>query len=299
MESTHASESLYLRKALRRPRRFKYDAGHWRCNQICSGFASAHPVGEGGIMKSALFATTRRALALVLPIVLYQSNLHAEYHGLGVRAVNGGGGISSYRVYAVFTDPNDYLIGAGGSSELGQVDIQSLNFNGSAPGSVFYQNPAGEDLAPTVEAVSGDLLAEWDTFATIGTTIDDGSDATMTSPGFPTFINGTQLTGNFWWSTDGAIEQGWAGGPNGGFNTFVNTAISANAFSGYGVPVMQLTVNTGSKIRGTIALEIQLAGALSGTTILSNQKFSTVPAPAALGVLMLAASVGRPRRRTR
>jgi hypothetical protein len=249
-------------------------------------------------MKKAL-----SVLAGVGGAMLISSGADASYQGLSVELhttamVGQGVGApqlrSVYRVYALFSDPGDILASVAGSPTLGNMTIRSLNALGAAPGGQFI-NPLGGGATSPYYAYVGTQI-EWDTYVTIGLSnwgdpngpayqLEDG---TGLSPGFNGLPNSGSFDGNnAGWFTAGPEPQGMAG--NG-------TQFGAN----WGVLIMQLTVNAGNHVAGTVALSgvnnNPLAG---GTTFQTNadQTFNSFPAPGALALLGLAGVVGSRRRR--
>jgi hypothetical protein len=69
----------------------------------------------------------------------------------------------------------------------------------------------------------------------------------------------------------------------------------------WGVFLTQLTVNAGNHVRGTWAMggvnNIPLAGGMTFQTI-SNQTFSSIPAPGALAIIAFAGLASHHRRRS-
>ena len=219
----------------------------------------------------------------------------ANYAGLGVQyytTVNAGGQLRSvYRIYANFTDANDYLTAVAGTPSLGAMVIQDCALFGGL-GTGFF-NPGGfsSNTAPFQSQIDSNPDLQWGTFATIGVSIADmgsGSppanpDQTSLSPGFPNFINGNQLVNNnLAWFTPGPVEQGRAG------------------YAGDGdlvlrVLMMQLTVNAGEGVQGTVALAGSTA---SGNFTIGGQTFICIPGPGAIGLLAMGGLCGfRGRRR--
>jgi MYXO-CTERM domain-containing protein len=245
---------------------------------------------------------TLSALAGLGGALILSGTADAAYLGVGAQlhttVTISGAQRSVWRVYAVFSNPDDYLTSVAGSGELGPLTIQSLNAAGTAPGSNFYQNAFGGETAPNAEVVKKSPNAAWDTFATIGVAVDDGTDATGLSPGFPTFISGNQLgpNSNIAWFTKGAQPQGRAGA--GTVGAFINN-YAATPLVGMGVLLAQLTVNAGGNVAGTFAVGVDLAGGVAGGQSIANQSFTTapIPAPGAIALLGLAGLVGSRRRR--
>lgn len=230
--------------------------------------------------------------------MMISNEASASYFGLGVQyytTVNAGGQLRSvYRIYANFTSANDYLTAVFGSPTAGELTIQNCNTLGTGLGSGFF-NPGGfsGNTAPFQSQIDANPDLQWGTFATIGVSIaDTGSgvppanpDETGLSPGFPNFINGNQLVNNnMGWFTPGPVEQGRAG------------------YAGDGDPLlrvlmMQLTVNAGEGVQGTVDVAGVNAG--SGSFVIGGQTFVCIPAPGAGALLALAgiAGAGGGRRR--
>jgi hypothetical protein len=229
-------------------------------------------------LGGALFATT---------------GADAAYHGLtvhnaGNHLVNGINR-TSYRVYAVFSDPGDFLTSVAGSPTLGNMVIQSCNASGTGPGGNFVNPVGGSATAPTFYAVGTQL--EWDTFVTIGlASVPYGSiDETGLSPGFNGIGNTASFSSNnVGWFTAGPKPQGMAG--NG-----------LNLGGGlWGVLMMQLTVNAGNYVRGTVAVGgVHNTGQTGGTPFQTNadQTFWCIPTPGALALFALAGLGGVKSRR--
>jgi hypothetical protein len=103
--------------------------------------------------------------------VLIMSNTSsAAYQGLTVRlhttAPVNGINRDVWRVYAMFSDPGDFLVSVAGSPTLGKLVLQSLDVFGN-PGGGNFVNPAGGGAtAPSFNQVGTQV--EWDTLVTIG-----------------------------------------------------------------------------------------------------------------------------------
>ena len=112
----------------------------------------------------------------------------ASYQGLGVRlhttAQVNGINRDVWRIYAVFSDPGDWLTSVAGSPTLGNLTVQTINAFGNAPGGNFVNPAGGSATAPTYKVLPTQL--EWDTFVTIGLAfVPEGvTDSTGLSPGF-------------------------------------------------------------------------------------------------------------------
>jgi hypothetical protein len=217
-----------------------------------------------------------------LPLIAH-SGAHGAYTGLSVElystVVAGGLPRDVYRVYANFDDENDYLTSGAGTELLGPLSIQSRNADDTGMGTIFF-NP-GSGAAGQTPPSSPASPNYWGTYVTIGVSdltqfpqaFGSTSDPMSLSPGFPNFINGNQLvSSNAAWFTAGPQEFGRAG------------------FVGDGdlqlrVQLMQLSVNQGENVRGTLAIGIVEAGGLAGGVAIPNQTFNSIPAPS--GLLML------------
>lgn len=252
---------------------------------------------------------TLSALAGLGGALILSGSADAAYLGIGYTrtdVVAGGVARSAYRIYAVFSNPEDYLTSGAGSQILGPMTIQSRNELDTAAGSNFFNPGAGAagQLAPSSPASA----AYWGTYVTIG--ISDQTqalptpngtspvDQTALSPGFPTFIAGNQLVAaDAAWFTAGPQEQGRAG--HWAQGAFLNFHPGSNGpLAGYGVQLMQLTVNANHNVKGTLAVGVVEAGSIAGGVSIPNQVFSSVvPAPGALALLGLAGLVGARRRR--
>lgn len=238
-------------------------------------------------MKSKTYA----ALAGLGAAAIVSSGAHATYTGLSLSlysTVNAGGGLKDvYRVYAVFTNPDDYLTGVYGSATVGPLVIKSLNTGGVAPGGNFY-NPGGVpgNRAPSTP----DGSVEWGTFVTIGVSLaSQGSgptstpDLTSLTPGFPNFINGSSLTStNMGWFTPGYEEQGRAG-------------YAGDGDAPLRVLIMQLTVNHLDNVAGTVAVSWRDTDGSYHTE--TGQTWIMAPSPAGVAILGIAAATSRRRRR--
>lgn len=240
----------------------------------------------------------KKALSVLAGVggaMILSSAAEASYQGLitvsaGDHLVNG---ISrtSWRVYAMFSDPGDFLTSVAGSPTLGNMQIQSRNPLNVAPGGNFVNPAGGGSTAPTFKNLGTQV--EWDTFVDIGlasvpyATIDE----TGLSPGFTGVGSVSSVnTNNAGWFTAGPKPQGMAG------NGTANVGGSAH----WGVLMMQLTVNTGNHVAGTVAIGGSNNNPLAGSTTFqtsADQTFASFPAPGALALLGLAGVVSSRRRR--
>jgi MYXO-CTERM domain-containing protein len=193
-----------------------------------------------------------------------------------------------YHVYAEFDGPGYHVNAWGGGGDLGNGIIQNLNQDGSGLGTGFVQvGGAGGNTAPSYATSA----RSWDTYMTIGVRFGaegpGGIDATSVIPNTPAFIAGTQWTapasgGGVFITPDDA--QGNADYIDSGSDT-------ANR-----VLLMQLVVNVGQHVAGTIGVNWEVSG-VAGATTTPGLTFNSVPAPGALALLGLAGLVGSRRRR--
>jgi len=146
-----------------------------------------------------------------------------------------------YRIYATFTEGADRLTSCGAWPQK----PMTLFTVGCEPG-VFYQAPGGTNRAPLAEDILFNPDLEWDTFFTIGVSVNDQGvpyDQTQLSIGFPNFTSvQTFTTTGFVWASP-------------------NTPQTRADFAGDGDPalrvlMMQLTVGPDAEPRGfDISLE--------------------------------------------
>jgi hypothetical protein len=223
----------------------------------------------------------------------FGSSAIGEYQGVTVTlhtSVNTpDGAMSVYRAYALFSNPGDFLIAVAGAPTLGNLVIQNLDGSGSALGAGFY-NPAGTNRAPILQPGDPEEF-QWETFVSIGGPYFYGDYPTGLSPGFPAFINGPSLHSNNigWFLTP--QSAGMAG----------NGVVNVDGLGHWGVLMMQLTVNAGEHVAGTVAVSgINNIGLAGGTTFqtMADQTFNSFPAPGALAIIGLAGLASHPRRRS-
>jgi hypothetical protein len=228
-----------------------------------------------------------------LPLVMSSESL-AVYTGLSVElhssVIAGGVPRDVYRVYANFDNPDDHLVWVAGSTLNGPLTIQSRNSDDSGPGTNFFNPGLG---AGQVAPSSPGSPHYWGTYVTIGISnalqgdLQKGSpvDHTTISPGFPNFIAGNELVNsNLAWFTVGPQEQGSAG-------------YLADEDFQLRVQIMQLSVNAGENVRGTVALGTVPDG-YDEYQNFTVQTFNSIPAPGTLALLALGAGIRRRRRRT-
>ena len=180
-----------------------------------------------------------------------------------------------YHVFAEFTNPTDRVNSWFGTARNPMV-IQNVLADGTTLGSNFT-NFGGQfgNLPPEVAGT----VRDWDTFATIG--IRNGSEApfggdeTMLSapPNF-SFITGNSLTAVASLSVPPSAPQGRANYRILGGDTALR------------VLLMQLVVNVGEHVRGTISISGQVSTALAVEDYtFINQTFSSVPSPSVVALL--------------
>jgi hypothetical protein len=235
---------------------------------------------------------TLSALAGLGGALIATSSASANYTGLQVTSASATGGRIAYRVWAVFTDPNDYLTAISGSPTAGNMNIQVRNLTDSGVGSNFFNPLGGGATAPTPSAISQNPQVLDDTFVTIGVARSQdapgGLDGTGLSPGFGGFGNINSInTDNAGWFTAGPVEQGRAGYTGDGDNLLR-------------VLCMQLTVSSTSAVKGTIVVSgVNANGLAPASFTVGGQTFAGgfVPGPGALAILGLAGLVGTRRRR--
>jgi hypothetical protein len=181
-----------------------------------------------------------------------------------------------WRVYAEFTDANDYLTGASGGPVNGAMVIQTVG------GALFF-NPGG----PASNGPPAPGTPEYyGTYATVGV-----SDLTQGDPfdfpfAGPMFIQGNQYNQpNGGWFTAGPVEFGRAGWTGDG-------DLSLR------VLCMQLAVDNGEHVQGTVNIAgVNNAGLAGGTSfVAAQQTFTSVPGAGA-AALLAGAVLMRGRRR--
>jgi hypothetical protein len=251
---------------------------------------------------------TLSALAGLGGALIMTTSASASYQGLSVVSSLGAPlGRITYRVYANFSDANDYLTVVNGSPTGSTMTIQSTLLNGTGVGSAFFNPVTSHGTAPNAVEVFGGTdpstnpilpvpNAAFDTFFTIGVgagqsgTGAGGANDTGQSPTMPNnFITGTSISlNNDGWFTAGPVEQGRAGWLGDGDAQLR-------------VLMMQLTVSSTSGVAGTVNIAgVNNTGLAGGTSfVLSNQTFTSfvVPGPGAMALLGIAGLVGSRRRR--
>lgn len=234
-------------------------------------------------------------IAALWAVLAMCSYARADLTGLVVfREGPGGGGAVPpgperwiYRVYAEFTDPSDRVGSWGVGSTLGPGQISNITADGSL-GSGFTNIPDNDfsNTAPQLPFFPTD----WDTYMTIGVLYGiqgpSGVDGTQVWPGTPTFI------------TDGATT--WTGNP--GFVS-LQDVLSPQGRADYRVVgndtdrrvlLMQLVVNSGEHVQGTIGLLVRTqAGAYFATDV----PFTSIPTTPSLACFIAAVVIAERRKR--
>lgn len=132
-------------------------------------------------------------------MLAFTSVASAELAGVSVEPVEdpaaAAAGLQAFDVFADFDSPTDRLLG-----------VALVNVTAST--GAFFQHPAGEDTAPTAQAILDDPLAAFDSFVTMALAVDDGSDETWLTPDFDSaaFDNGV-LSGD-WFNSNPDGAQG-------------------------------------------------------------------------------------------
>lgn len=198
-----------------------------------------------------------------LALVVAVNPASAAYSGLEVRLFStvtiDGQPRSVYRVYAKFTDADDYLTAVAGSDLAGNMVIQQRNASDTAAGSGFYNNQFGGNTAPPPILFQFFPDLEWDTFATIGLAVNDnGADMTTLSPGFSSLLLSETgfSSNNAAWFVSNPVPQARAG-----------------AYPELRIMLAQFTVRSGEHVRGTVAISGVNAGA--GWFQTNNQVFNS------------------------
>lgn len=238
------------------------------------------------------------------------SAAHADYLGLSVErhtTVNIAGITRDvYRVYADFSNPGDQLTFLAGSPTLGAMTLQSRNSNDTGPGGNFVNVPGGGNQAPSQEVIDVLPDVQWDSFYTIGISIAEQApygDQINFPPGSPPSLAGNSATtSNGGWACVPTIDHD--GSPD---TPPILSPQGVAGFLGDGDPLLrvmflQLTVNAGNHVRGTLAVggRIAIGGPLAGglTFGFGQQTFSSFPSPGGVAVMVLSGiACGRRRRR--
>jgi len=100
------------------------------------------------------------------------------FQGLTWSSVPNPYGIFACDIYAEFDNPDDHIVAVAGTAAAPlSLDVVVGH---------FYQHPPhGEETAPIPALIGLFPSLAYDTFVTIGVRVDDGTDATMLTPGWP------------------------------------------------------------------------------------------------------------------
>jgi hypothetical protein len=242
---------------------------------------SAKLVIAAGTLGTLILSTSANAALTGL-------SLFAEAPG-GAGAPPTGGPRIIWRVYADFSSSTDRVNAWGVGSTFGPGGIFNVN-QLNAPGAGFTNvGGAGGQLAPYSPGTSRD----WDTYMTVGVLYGNegpaGADATAQIPNTPQFI----LNGATSWTPDavngGGVfvtpddPQGRADYRVSGFDT------------DHRVLLMQLVVNAGEYVKGTIGVAWQAAG--QNGVVTQGLVFDIIPAPGGAALLACAGLFSAWRRR--
>jgi hypothetical protein len=233
------------------------------------------------------------AFAFFFSVAALVNETKAEYVGLATslhtNVTIGGTARYVYRVYAAFSNVQDYLISTNDSGQMGNIVIQNRNSNDTALGTGFHNNFSNHSngglTAPSQRDVDSMPASRWDTFVTIGVDLADPNglgDQTVLSPNFAQNMGnlfGPAIeSNNASWFVPGPTEQGRAG-----------------HWANNRVMIMQLTVNAGQNVRGTVRITGINADGSEFTAY--NQTFNSFPAPPALAMFVGPALIPLGRRR--
>jgi hypothetical protein len=101
-----------------------------------------------------------------------------EYLGLTRSYVPNSYGILTYDVYAEFDNPDDHVLAVAGTA-VAPISLDAV-------GGTFWQQPTfGGETAPNPALIGLIPSLAYDTFVTIGVKVNDGTDATQLTPGWP------------------------------------------------------------------------------------------------------------------
>jgi MYXO-CTERM domain-containing protein len=209
-------------------------------------------------------------VAGVTGVLLVTGSALADLNGVSIQTLDLGGpaGAVTYRLFAEFDDPTDYLLAVSGTSANPlsfSTDTVLINDGGA------FSTTKSEDFA------QAPISAVWDSWVSIGATGFAGNDTDYS----PTFLDNDGLnaviTGSSWSDDD----DGW-------FDANPGTPASGGS-----VVIAQFTVAEG----GDISLEGNLNWASLSGGLQSSTFAVATPAPGGLALLGLAGIAGRRRRR--
>ncbi len=124
----------------------------------------------------------------------------ATLTGIVVVAEEPEPGLTTHRVYAQFSEPDDLLVAVGGTAA---TPLQI-----SVTGGTFYQHAFGNDVAPLAALIGPFPSLAWDTFITIGIETNEGLDSTLLLPPWPGFEAATLSMTNAGWFITPVDAQG-------------------------------------------------------------------------------------------
>src|SRR5262245_65149557 len=130
---------------------------------------------------------TTTLLAMSGGVMIMTGHAWAGFTGLSVTSYTGAPlGRITYRVWANFNNPDDYLTTVFGTTDS-HLRIESRNSNDTGPGGEFY-NPLMTDTAPQLPPGGGDTStiaplpgeADWVTYYNIGVPMGKGQPSQST-----------------------------------------------------------------------------------------------------------------------
>jgi len=206
---------------------------------------------------------------------------HADYAGLVTiiepLGPSPAGPRDVYRVYAQFTNQTDRVDAWYGAADH-PFTIENVLADGTSLGTGFTNfGGSGGTLPPETPGSARD----WDTWATIGVAYGDeapGGDATSLPNPFPVFINGNSVT-----SSQGVVTLS----PPNAVQGRADFRIQGNDTE-LRVLLMQLVVNVGQHVKGTINISGEVGGPGNYTSFTAlDQTFTSIPEPGSLAALLL------------
>lgn len=244
--------------------------------------------------QSRRFTAARMGAAAAMAVfALGSAPVRADFVGLkavlefpSANTLNGPRDV--YHVFAEFTNPADRVNTWYGTA-VNPFTIQNVLADGVTLGSGFT-NFGGPDSQLPPKAPGGS--DQWDTFATIGVRFqsEEPPFSAVGFPGaFPQFIPGNSVT-----SSNGVISTVPASSVQGQADFRVTGGDTSLR-----VLLMQLTVNVGEHVRGTINLDGQrMTGSGYQSFTALGATFNSVPAPGMMALLLVSiCSVSASRRR--
>jgi MYXO-CTERM domain-containing protein len=244
-------------------------------------------------------------MGLAAAMLLSCAPAHAALIGAIVvdeTASNGGGPPppgqprTIWHVYAVFSQPTFRVNAWGGGGDLGEGVIENILIDGS-PGSGFTNVEDAGGGSGQIAPYAPGSVRDWDSYMTIGVRYGNeapgGIDATFVIPSTPPFIDDgkTQWIAP-WYGAGAFITPDDAQG-----SAAYRVQDSDTVFT---VLLMQLVVNQGEHVRGTIGVswEHETLGGIGGVAP-HGVTFTSVPGPGTGAAALLAFLAGARRRRKR